>query len=277
MLLQERADAPSAGRHDAVNQQTGSHQIEQRARFVQQRAAVVGVNQRDVDSLQLCQQLCKSPSLRARKTGIVFHRRIMGVKTLDFQTGQAPRPDHQLARLFRRDAQPAHAGVHLDVCVYEPVQSDRSARKLSGFAQSGNGGSHTVPDRRFDFARQAGAQHQHGPTFAHAVNGARLGQVRHAENVRAALHQQGSDLLQSMPVGVRLHHRHDLYLRPGPVTYPGEILPQGVEVDLRPTTKGLLHADQRNVPDSGPPASPGVVDRAGIARAGALTNAISRR
>ena len=129
MRLQVRGRAPPARRRNAVNQQTGSHEIEQRVGFVQQRAAVAGMNQRHACSRrrQLAEQPFKLFSLRGRKCRVVFHRGIMRVEALDPDSRKPPRPNNQLTRFVRRNTEPAHACVHLDVDAHFLVQFDRGA------------------------------------------------------------------------------------------------------------------------------------------------------
>ena len=228
---------------------------------MQQRAAVVGVYPRDASSFpsQIVQQLSKSHPLGARKSNVVLDGRVVRVKALDLDSREFPRAVDQIARLVRRDAEASHARVHLDMRVHESVQVNGRPCKLSCFVQRGKGRPDAVHNRLLDFLRQAGAQHQHRPAFAHTVNGPRLGQVGHAEHVRTALHQHRRDLFQAVPIGVRLDHRHYLHHWPDAMAYPGEVLPQGLEVHFRPTPVAILHGDSRYLTASSLPPAGGLL------------------
>ena len=78
-----------------------------------------------------------------------------------------------------------------------------------------------------------------------AVNRPRFRQVRYAENVRAALHQERGDLFQSVAVGVGFDDGQDLHLRPDPVADPRQVPPQCIQVNFGPTTERVLHAVKR--------------------------------
>src|SRR5436853_3806507 len=84
--------------------------------------------------------------------------------------------------------------------------------------------------------------HEKGPASPDAPNGLRFGQIRHAENIRAALHQQRSDLLQPMTVGVRFDDRDDLRVFPHAMANPREVSAKRGEIHFRPTTmRGHAH------------------------------------
>src|SRR6185369_16960368 len=56
----------------------------------------------------------------------------------------------------------------------------------------------------------------------------------HAENVRAALHEQPRHLLESVAVGVRFDHGDNLHRFADAMADPGEIAPEGGEVHFSP-------------------------------------------
>ena len=247
MAVERGSHAPLARRQDAIDEQTGPDEMEHCVRLVQQRAAVVRVNERDADAVvgKTGEQFLETLPLDTRIRLVVFRRSIVRVDALDFETRQTLHPADQFARLSRRDAEPAHAGVHLDVRPHRRVQFRRDFGKQFRLGRHGNGRHHVVLHRTLHFVRKTRAEHQNRPAFADIADDMGFGQIGHTEDVRAALHQQRGDLLQSMAVGVRLDDGHDSDLRPDAMTNPSEIFAQRVQVHFRPTTIGVLHAIRR--------------------------------
>ena len=216
---------------------------------MQQRAAVVRVNERDADAVvgETGEQFLETLPLGARIRRVVFRRSIVRVDALDFETRETLHPADQFVRLSRRDAEPAHASVHFDVRPHRHVQFRRDFGKQFRLGRHGNGRHHVVLHCALHFVRQTRAEHQDRPAFAHIADDMGFGKIGHTKDVRAALHQQRGDLLQSVAVGVRLDDGHDSHLRPDAMANPGEIFAQRVQVHFRPTTKGVLHAIRQRV------------------------------
>ena len=102
----------------------------------------------------------------------------------------------------KTDAETSHARVHFEVNCDQLLQSQRSGVDVGGFLERREGRADAIAHCRFDFIRQERSQHQDRPAFPDAANGMGFGEIRHAEDVRPALHQERGDLFQAVPVGI---------------------------------------------------------------------------
>ena len=211
-----------------------AHHVEPGLRVVEDGVGAGDAAERDLDAAPL--------DLPAHRLEALEHL-VVAVRVLHEAREQARDPDvrhcgdplDEIGREVVAHADAAKAGVHLheDLRDPSPAASRRIERERRLL------GEHRHRQSLLDdaIALRVGEQdvhHQHLALDAGGAQSLGLQQLGDHHPADALLHQVRGDGNESVPVGVVLHHRHHLHLRPDPFPDAGEVEAQAVEVELDP-------------------------------------------